>query len=40
MIHELIAAYYTGGDSRDLKEHIDEVEPLLLIIYQITGSMS
>ena len=25
MLHELIAPYYTGGDTRDLKEHIDEV---------------
>ena len=36
MVHELIAPYYTGGDTRDLKEHIDEVKPLLLIIFQFT----
>ena len=40
MVHELIAAYYTGGDTRDLKEHNDEVKPLLIIILKFTGFMS
>ena len=32
MVHELIAPYYAGDDTRDLKEHMDEDKPLLLII--------